>query len=566
MATKTHGETISLKFSPMGSGDADTEGDLYDFPNMYVHIDSYDKFVEETTLFIFGKRGVGKTAMIKMLEYEIRNEANGISKRYSLSGRINGQTVLAQQCKALKDIVEVEDRHTQSVTSETLWRLIFEQEVIRVVSNYPLLDKKLKGSIEGYLSANTGKAKSVMGEVINGLQDVKNGKISDAIHIVTKVIANFTPKHQEIYNMCKDYISDKKLKVLIMMDSLDVYDINRKSVPVVIQSLIEITRELTSYTNKVFIKIFFPSELYNELGILNTGKIDSNILHVVWRPKEIITFIALRLNRYLKWVKEHSEFSQEIKNRIHTYDNRIQDLSHKDVLELIYSYFPVQSQTKCNEDFDTIKYLLMHTLLRPRQVITLMNQMILDYQRATKQKKLFPTHDNFSKYLHQGLYKLTTDYFAAYDQLVPVNFGPLSIAIENIFMSQQQPSDICYTQQKMNRNLKRIEPNDAAERKDVLLTLLDIGFLGWLKESELKQHEIRAIESNNNDTTTRIKVHFIYHLEDRRKSSGPSHAKYFFIHPMFYQHIGYNNKNNIFVIPTHVADIDLVEESAQEEL
>jgi hypothetical protein len=68
-----------------GQVDADTEweDDKDKSSRLFVHTDSYEVFKDKSNLFMFGRRGSGKTALIKMFDFEINNGLHEDRYNYS---------------------------------------------------------------------------------------------------------------------------------------------------------------------------------------------------------------------------------------------------------------------------------------------------------------------------------------------------------------------------------------------------------------------------------------------------------------------------------------------------
>ena len=74
---KQHPESIKYFLAPktlLGEVEAENEWNKNGKPEeIFLHTDSYEIFMRKDINFLFGRRGSGKTAMINMLEYEIKS-------------------------------------------------------------------------------------------------------------------------------------------------------------------------------------------------------------------------------------------------------------------------------------------------------------------------------------------------------------------------------------------------------------------------------------------------------------------------------------------------------------
>lgn len=345
---------------------------------------SYQVFKEIDTLFLYGFRGSGKTALMKMLEYEIISKKNNtyqyvnvISQRYIIDAfrYYSANYVLNQTDNqsliylSKLELVENLKAHWQWIINVSSMLAVFRSEFekfyedvdLRFVSDYllrlfkkfdPHIDlNKLKAIIENKPDKIIERDNATHYTIIRHLAEMEN-LITDEYYIAMKALTNFLDKNSSI--------------CLIMFDSIDYYDFQDNLLNAIINGLIEATKE--SYTNwrsnRTLVKTAFASEIFRYINEINPDHSLGHKLFIEWQYKELVILLSKRFYRYL--------LNHNTPGIIDANSNRLNEYYH--AKEFLYRHLPeniISPTTGFN--FDTLAYVIMHTQKKPRQMIYLFN-------------------------------------------------------------------------------------------------------------------------------------------------------------------------------------------------
>lgn len=374
------GKYTTLKSNEiLGSVDARDEWTENKKPEeVFIHIKSYKAFIEKSTLFLFGRRGTGKTSIIRMLCYEI--EENKLKdyhycslidseKAYSdLSIQIQFGPYLELEFKDLAN--ELKDKWLWIIEVSAM-QTIIKKDQISINENNDLM------AIQSFLESEniSPLTKRRKKDVLNPMK-----KLSELIAIEFSKISN--PKIQlgaAIYNLtsrcftadyataCRalyNYLEQKAATCLVIIDSIEPYSSDSIVFKALTTSLIETSLDLYSDNNKhsVICKVAFPSEMEPHIKPLNISKTDPKTVFIRWGYGNLVSMLA---KRYLKLTTKTHD-----KNKYNKYDNPYEARKY------LYQFMPEQMKTKVIDRFDTLSNIIRHTQKEPRQVLYLMNTIL----------------------------------------------------------------------------------------------------------------------------------------------------------------------------------------------
>ncbi len=171
--------------------------------------------------------------------------------------------------------------------------------------------------------------------------------------------------------------------VIVAIDSLEHYRVEDESIMRAIAALIECAKKFNfSYAHKgVHLKVFVTAEVFPHLResiISNTLKYVTNPVFLNWKPKDLIRLVCWRFYRYLE---QNHQLLPTNKSNIHW-------VSFPDVLAKMWiPYFGEEVTNGVGLCEKTFPYVLRHTQMRPRQLVTLCNQMA----KLSKNSETFPS-------------------------------------------------------------------------------------------------------------------------------------------------------------------------------
>jgi len=315
-----------------------------------------------------------------------------------------------------------------------------------------------------------------------------------------------------------DYLNDFRIRY-ILIDSKEVYEYDDAICSYVSSALIDCALDIYTLSNKTNIhaKVAFASEMYPHLKQDNREKTLGKSLFIMWRYKDILTFIAKRYCNTLK--KEGVSVESYNLNKI------------EEAKAFLAIYFPeaISSYSKIN--FETISYIIGHTQKKPRQIIQLFNIILnLAKKNGIEYSKLTPTCIREGcnvklDLLCGGTLDLYSNLFRSGDEIIRKTFTRSNniLSLSDIHKRLKESSGIM---QRAN-----------VDKERAIRLFLESGLLGRLKaEHPIKRYQNKYI----------ITAEFEYQIKEILTITNND---VLVIHPMFYQPLGILADNNSLVYP-----------------
>lgn len=338
-------------------GESTAENEKISLPRYYINTNAYlnAKDKKRKKLFYIGHRGSGKSALFQVLIHEFKKRKNKIIieiKPYEFSYE-------AFQ-KINHNFYDIKSAYS-SAWLFTLFIEIFKETVsffnhnsnikknrenVKYIANYliennfVLEEDKLNLFIEYLKKAST--AKEQLSFDTTKLSE-KNSVGSNLANIMK--VKNLTGPINALKEITDTY------SISIFIDELDSGWNNTKESKHFVAGLIAASRQLDLFDNiDVFLSL--RKDMYDNLSevFYDTEKIRDNIEFIEWTPNRLRSIIIKRLldNKILR---------DEL--------NRREDC--KDAIDLVF-------------EPDTVDYLLEHTLMRPRELITFCKRLVDKYR------------------------------------------------------------------------------------------------------------------------------------------------------------------------------------------
>lgn len=351
---KSHVYTESI----LGEEDAKTEWANIDRAvDVFLHTDSYNTFTRRDMLFLFGRRGTGKTSILKMFHHEVRKKIN---RDFNYSWLIENddsyrQLTMYVRGSELADFPE--DELVFILRKKWLWifkvsamqAIIYENKEtdddLKEIKNF-LFQQQLIDSDDNPISNGLSKLVDKVGAELEKL-NTQGGRIATTIINIIKYLEDTTFK-----DACKAtgrYLKSKNCSTVILLDSIDRYGIKDNISRASVTGLVEAINEI--YTNsensRVLVKVALPSELYPHMSIMNQEKTARKLVFILCRHKDLVSFIA---KRYCKFVSLISD--NEVLDELDTYE---------EAESYLQKYFPKEITTSHGIRSDTLVYIIRHT-------------------------------------------------------------------------------------------------------------------------------------------------------------------------------------------------------------
>lgn len=328
-----------------------------------------------------------------------------------------------------------------------------------------------------------------------------------------------SPVYEEAKSMVQKLT--KEQPVFVAIDSLEHYAIHDESMMRATAALIECGKQFNfRYSNSgIHVKVFIPGEVFPHLiegFITNPLKYVTNPLHLIWRPKDLIRLICWRLHLFLEhkphWVRSSAAAG-----------NLNWDKFPEVLRTMWIPYFGQSTATSAKVEEETFPFVLRHTQLRPRQLITLCNGI----SRRAVSDGTFPqiTHESLMMGIQEGQMCLAEEVINSYSKVYP-SVGRIVEALAGSPMRFQ------------GKELDRLGHRTASQWSngdyspyDFRRIVAELGVVG------------RVRNANGNHV---VEADFEYALRDRLALQVDDDCV---IHPMFYKKLNTRLDENMIVYP-----------------
>lgn len=489
---------------------------------VFVHTDSYKNICTKNILFLVGRRGTGKTAIINMLDYEVNKSINTTYSHSLIINRIDEYNPLKMLIR--NDSIDLEKNDLISDFKDK-WRWIITVSSMYTILKDDRISTSEKKEIHNYLSQKEiifqkGQAFLPFKYIINSiLQDIRKNSSQNLGVTLTSV-------NQELY--CTEYynaeceliniLTTRNLNSLILIDSIESYQLNDYVSEAAILGLIEALLDLYNDKSKhIYAKLALPSEIIPHLKTRNWGKISDKLNFIRWSYKDLVIFLAKRF----AMVSDNSLINSEIlKFDLYSYSR-----------SFLYTKFPEKINSYTEMEIDTLAYIISHTQKKPRQVMYLVNVILT---LAEKNNISFDSlTENCVKIgIHINLETLVKESLEVYDQIYP---NAISI-VRKILTSSNVIFNYGALDSKVASANSILKTSTISlTKEDVKDLLIHSGTIGITSSTHIVNSN-KAFKLSN----------FEYQMKESLVANNNTEIV---IHPMFFQDLHVEKNNNIYIYP-----------------
>lgn len=480
----------------------------------FLNTRAYRDFIKDDYIVLIGRTGTGKTSILKRLQYEIEKGSND-SINFSHVISIDFKDYLVELLK----YGEISNTAQGIADLANNIKLLLNLEVIRMVYSSTDFIKQFDSTsnkIKKYLTdKKIGEKTNIFKKAIEEIANIYKEKFVGKILSTISVLDNFkeryiTSEYDDILNDIYNYLEDNRTMILI--DSMDRYNIRQPEVVWIIQTLVEVAFDFYNNLEKhnILVKIALPAELSSLFVYKLPEKQQQNSVTIEWRYKELINMLAIRFFYYCKYECDNMSLMRltdelEIKNFYNDYD-----LSKSFILNIL----PEKCRTHISLCFDTLAYCIRHTQKKPRQIMKVFN-VFIDYIINENDVKYFFKNQFMIGYcIHITQADLIKDTINMYNNLTNDRIMELCMKIlykKNFFITKQE------LMLEIKSAIKKVRSKDM---DDININADD--YFEILKESGLigKIHIERYIENGNlhfkNDKIIKIVIAlFEYQVKEK---------------------------------------------------
>jgi len=311
--------------------------------------------IDHETYLIIGRRGSGKTSLAQYFSFQnkIKNsvciDVDEPNVYYEVLSRVSHLAASSTEI-AIPRIV--------NIWEFIIWSLIFEE--------YKELCEEAKSAT--YVSPLKKTAAHVVKELLRSLIQKFAGKEFDRL---SDELESFLCS--PVIEAAKSAVIEitKHKPVIIAIDSLERYSVNDEAMMRATAALIQCASNfnIEHAINGVHVKAFISAEVFPHLceaEISNTRKHVREEIYLHWRPKDLVRLVSWRFYKYLA---KNGQLKPESGGGIDWRD-------FNSVLQKMWiPYFGEEITNGLGLIERTFPYVIRHTQMRPRQIITLLNAM-----------------------------------------------------------------------------------------------------------------------------------------------------------------------------------------------
>jgi uridine kinase len=512
----------------IGAEDAVSEWELDQKPiNIFTPIQTYSELKEKNALYLFGRRGTGKTALIRMLDFETKQ---GRVEPYTSSWVCDTHPLILALTTQIRGtaLAELPAAELANVL-EPVWRWFIQVSAMFAVTDSspdslaePLEGKSLRLYLEKLLGSEwqttrrgklLEKMQQLMAESLTGVtSDERPGGLA------ARVLKAFrSDHHHRAASSLMAYL--KQRPCLVLMDAGEVYRIRDPVSSATITALIAAVYFFASDWQGVglYAKAAFPSEILPHVFPFNKGKMQGRIVLITWTHRDLVTFVA---KRYC-----HALSPDADEHTLASFDN------YDNARRFIYRHLPSTVHTRQGQGFDTLSYLIRHTQKTPRQLILLLNTVFTAAKRHKVPMAELGAHEALIvEGIHARLDHLVEDAIDMHKYV----YEHTDTLVKRIL--SQQPSHFDGKQlDRMFKQVSELRRELELERIDIQRVLFEVGVLGIAQK-------VRQVS----DGQWLLEGAFEYQLKQTLVATPGSLCV---IHPMFHEYLQTRVDAKTFLYP-----------------
>jgi len=492
--------------APFGLNDAARELEQGTLPHLYLDEKDFNaKAFSPLVSIVVGRRGAGKTALAWRLT---RPDHRGYDICVSIDepaifSNVATELTAAFQSKGSLNIVD----EVAKVWELALWTSLMCH--VTTCSDFDRFDggTPIRRFLEDTGNATPSKASLIVSSVLESV--AKIAKVDNLVTLLLQIdnilnSATFDDAKQAL----RTFLSSFKKSAVIVIDTMDVYEVRKPAMQTAIASMLQAVTRLSKggLARKVEIKCFLPAELVPYLEdstIANIGKTLEFAVYMHWRPRSLAPMLCRRLHHYLS---ENSPASLDVLQSI---DWTTYDVVKTRMWNVFFS--PCVTNTATGTPEDSLTYVMRHTQLQPRHLITIGNRIA----QLAHEDRLFPhpTTQHVVTGVRRAETLLANEVLGSYRTVYP-NCSTIISAVLN-----RQPNVFtgAYLDEIAYRSKSLWDPPHFPYDRSMLRQMLaELGIVGRVETQ----------------TDRYIKAQFEYNLEGRLVFDETDHLA---LHPMFYQ-------------------------------
>lgn len=532
----------------LGEFDADKEWNRNneDAYKRFLTIGAYKQFIEEESLLLIGRTGTGKTAILNCYMYDVMNNKIPTSniknvikldfKQYIMQlakyGEINSATYVQNEI----------ENNIEMIINLAVMQDIVKKQKQKGNNNYEIISKYVDSQ---NLNSTVNLLDQSINEIGNIFADNMAGKLITSVGVLGKFAQKYkTPDYENAINALHRYLENNDF--LVLVDSMDTYDIRELSVVLVVKALIETC--FRYYNNNsachIQLKVALPAEIYAHIVTSLPEKHQSNTIAIEWKYRDLVKMIALRVLYFSK--KEKKSVFCEISDK-YSYEDFYDD--YEKAKAYLTFFLPTDCPANISLSFDTIAYCIRHTQKKPRQLMKIFNMFIEIITRKQDLQYFYTHKDTISNYIHmvqEDMIKDALSMYNAYTNNKIIDICEIVLSNRKMILGNKELKECIRSASSIYR-----KDDNYLDEKDILRILVESGLLGKYKRHDLIKANSHMFQNSN--TIKIITTLFEYQIKGQLYFAPDDQ---YIIHPMCYEYFTNEIDYNALIYPAPVDDED----------
>lgn len=530
---------------PLGSLDGDVEwsNDIIGAHKRFLPINAYVRFIDPKNIVLVGRTGTGKSSILFRYEYaintqEVQDYAVAMTIRFDrLFSNLekynfnDGQDEVYQ----LRDIYDI-------VIRLNIINFFIQKRKENAITDIANEDYNILKKFMNNTSIGTRKNVDVIQKICNEL---------DSLRVLKEDLFSLenVAKHvRDIYNVYQEDVNDvlERLllnnKMLVLVDSLDKYDITSKKIVVMSKALFECAIDMDNKRLKdnYALKVAVPSEIFAHVSSAIPVRKKTKVVVIDWSFRDLIRMLAMKV--FFCFNDEKYVFAKKL-NENYT----IEDFKdYNTALDYLHGFLPCNCPAVIPVSFKTISYCFKHTQKKPRQVMMIFNSLIHKMYIEKSCTYYIDNPDEIGCFVHKAQEDLISDALNMYNVYTD---NKLTSIVSEVLCREK---NFLTNKEFMNaiRGASKEYTKVGLTDEDVKAILIESGLVG-------KAYRERYVEQNDDffHNTTICKVvlaQFEYQVKEKLITKGCTYV----LHPMCYERFENVIDINAWVYPEPADDTE----------
>lgn len=351
--------TIDEPFGPIDARDIDDPKAL---ELLFERHNKIHSALHKRPSLVIGRKGSGKTSYLNSVYFDS-----------SYDHVVNLDTSEAFS-SVIESISTISSGPVFAESVQKIWKTVIYIGLFGDLRNSLPKNYRSKALIDDYLAKIGLRDKGTIDDILWQITEIISNHAKDKTHglilEILKVFDNVTFK--STLRSLQDELKANNHRVVILLDSLDDFQLHIDVVARAIQGLLKFIGESNSPTSLIDLRFCLPAELYHLFMPLssNPDKDFKRRLLLHWTSPELI---ALAAHRLILFSCSHPNHPLSITDDINKVD--------KESGNILRKILPDKITCKLGVEEDPLAYLLRHTQLLPRHLLILLNSISNEYRK-----------------------------------------------------------------------------------------------------------------------------------------------------------------------------------------